>query len=41
MVQTVEKEYRLKEIHMPVETVDDRCFLVKQNNDFGTIFCAR
>lgn len=26
---------------MPLETVDDHCFLVRYKGDFGTTFCAR
>ncbi|CDJ63319.1 hypothetical protein, conserved [Eimeria necatrix] len=38
---TLEKEFKLKDVQIPLETVDDRCFLVKLNKDFGTVFCAR
>ncbi|KAL8274661.1 hypothetical protein Esti_001376 [Eimeria stiedai] len=37
----VEKEYTLKDILIPIETIDDRCFLVRNKADFGTVFCAR
>lgn len=39
--QAVEKEYKLKDIVVPLETVDDRCFLVRYKADFGTLFCSR
>ncbi|KAL8424637.1 hypothetical protein Efla_004260 [Eimeria flavescens] len=37
----VEREYDLKKILVPIETVDDRCFLLRYKGDFGTVFCAR
>lgn len=37
----MEKEYILTDVLIPVETVDDRCFLVRYKADFGTVFCAR
>ncbi|KFG64071.1 hypothetical protein TGRUB_273040 [Toxoplasma gondii RUB] len=37
----VEKEYDIQDIMVPVETVDDRCFALREKRAIGTVYCAR
>nr|CEL75140.1 TPA: hypothetical protein BN1205_020350 [Toxoplasma gondii VEG] len=37
----VEKEYDIQDIMVPVETVDDRCFAIREKRAIGTVYCAR
>jgi len=38
---TVEKEFDLKEIVLPVLTIDDKCISIREKDDFGTILCSK
>ncbi|CBZ53669.1 conserved hypothetical protein [Neospora caninum Liverpool] len=37
----VEKEYDVQDIVVPVETVDDKCFAIREKRALATVYCAR